>query len=142
MVTQFYFTTLAQLDSEHWSTKPGVGRSNRSGGAKLLGVSLVWPKALDFDSMITGSNPVPSANYSRVAQRKSNRLISDRSTFRNCPWLPIMNNYFQRYSKCLNNTRCALRLACCPSGQKNSLLFFQKSSFLIASEIIKLYCSF
>ena len=27
-------------------------------------------------------------NNSRVAQRKSNRLISDRSTFRNCPWLP------------------------------------------------------
>ena len=25
---------------------------------------------------------------SRVAQRKSNRLITDRSTFRNCPWLP------------------------------------------------------
>ncbi len=27
-----FFTTLAHLDLEHWSTKPGVGRSNRSGG--------------------------------------------------------------------------------------------------------------
>ena len=31
---QIQYTTLAQLDLEHWSTKPGVGRSNRSGGAK------------------------------------------------------------------------------------------------------------
>ena len=33
------------------------------GAPNLLGVSLVWPKALDFDSMITGSNPVPSAKH-------------------------------------------------------------------------------
>lgn len=27
----------------------------------MLGVSLVWPKAMGFDPMIAGSNPAPSA---------------------------------------------------------------------------------
>ena len=29
----------------------------------LLGISLVWPKAADFDSVITGSKPVSSAIF-------------------------------------------------------------------------------
>ena len=36
--------------------------------------------------------PYRVPQFSRVAQRKSNRLISDRSTFRNCPWLPDFKN--------------------------------------------------
>ena len=36
----------------------------------MLGVSLVWPKALVFEISITGSNPVPSAKiYTRFVYR-------------------------------------------------------------------------
>ena len=38
---------------------------------------------------VGGSIPsLGTKGYCRVAQRKSNRLISDRSTFQNCPWQP------------------------------------------------------
>jgi hypothetical protein len=36
----------------------------------------------------SGSIPSSSTKYCRVTQRQSNRLISDKSTFRNCPWQP------------------------------------------------------
>ena len=50
---------------------------------------------------VVGSSPTGSTKqFSRVAQRKSNRLISDRSTFRNCPWLPnfVDTILFQLYN--------------------------------------------
>ncbi len=40
----------------------------------LLGISLVWPKAADFDSVITGSNPVSSAIFLKESyEAKINR---------------------------------------------------------------------
>ncbi len=46
----------------------------------LLGISLVWPKAADFDSVITGSNPVSSAIFLRkVMKRKS--IAKERNCF-------------------------------------------------------------
>ena len=40
----------------------------------LLGISLVWPKAADFDSVITGSNPVSSAIFLKESyETKINR---------------------------------------------------------------------
>ena len=37
-------------------------------GAKLLGYSLVWSKALVFEISIIGSNPITSATYGSIAQ--------------------------------------------------------------------------
>lgn len=40
----------------------GRGSSPWRDAMFLLGVRLVWPKATVFEIVITGSNPVPSAN--------------------------------------------------------------------------------
>ena len=55
----------------------------------IYGLWLSWGSWLLCKQLSVGSIPTRSTKYCRVAQRKSNRLITDRSTFRNCPWLPI-----------------------------------------------------
>ena len=60
-------------------------------------------KALDFDSSMRWFESIRGCqNFSRVAQRKSKRLISVRSTFRNCPWVPL-SRWCQRQHDGLQN---------------------------------------
>ena len=70
----------------------------------LLGVSLVWPKASVFEIVITGSNPVPSANKLSVC---SVNLVDGH------PWkmvagsssLPTQTNNLMRFGVMVNTRR-------------------------------------
>jgi hypothetical protein len=54
-----------------------------------------------LSSRISGFDSPQDRQISRVTQRQSNRLISDKSTFRNCPWLPNIPHY--KFDSCSGN---------------------------------------
>ena len=65
-ITAIRLSELATLLTNRWITLNNI--------TILLGISLVWPKAADFDSVITGSNPVSSAIFLKESyEAKINR---------------------------------------------------------------------
>jgi hypothetical protein len=83
------FHTPARLDRYQLSPPTlSLAQLESASGYELEG----W----EFKSLRTGHL------NTRVAQRKSKRLISVRSTFRNCPWVPL-SRWCQRQHDGLQN---------------------------------------
>ena len=58
----------------------------------MLGISLVWPKALVFEISITGSNPVsPAKIYSECSAVWLAHLVWDQGVVGSNPTIPTTN---------------------------------------------------